>query len=422
MTGAPGPGTGRMNAELVVVGNEITRGLTVDTNSAYLGRELESLGIAVARKTAVGDDRRAIAGAVRAALHRADLVLCTGGLGPTCDDITKAAVAGLFRSRLSLDRSVLRSVERRFARRGVPMPPVNRCQALVPDQAAVLHNPQGTAPGLLFAKGRRLAALLPGVPREVQAIWMSSLRRIVAGLPGRAMVVHATLRAFGLPESAIAEQLASVEADLLAGELAYLPGTHGVDLRLTLSGTDRRRLQARLSGIERDIRAALGPVVYGRGDETMAAVAGSLLRRRRLSVALAESCTGGLASDRLTDVPGSSAYFAGSVVAYGNPVKTRTLGVSADTLRRYGAVSAQTAREMARGVRAKLRADVGVAITGIAGPSGGTRDKPIGLVCFAVAGPAGVASDVRRFLGTRRVIKELAANTALDLLRRYLLE
>ncbi|MCU0607595.1 MAG: competence/damage-inducible protein A [Candidatus Edwardsbacteria bacterium] len=411
-----------MKAELVVIGNEIIRGLTVDANSAYLGRELESLGVAVMRTTAVGDDRRAIAGAVRGALRRADLVLCTGGLGPTCDDVTRAAVAGFFRSRLSPDRSVLRSIEARFARRGVPMPAVNSCQALVPDKASVLRNPQGTAPGLLFANGRKRVALLPGVPREMRAIWQTSLRRIVAAMPGRATVVHATLRAFGLPESAIAERLERVEAGLAPGELAYLPGTHGVDLRLTLSGTDRRKLRTRLSGIERDIRTALGLAIYGRDGDTMAAVAGSLLTRRTLTVALAESCTGGLVGDRLTDVPGSSAYFAGSVVAYANSVKSRSLGVSPATLRRHGAVSVETAREMARGVRRQLPAAIGVAVTGIAGPGGGTKDKPVGLVCFAVAGPYGTASDTRRFLGTRRVIKELAASTALDLLRRYLLE
>ncbi|MRR10322.1 nicotinamide-nucleotide amidohydrolase family protein [bacterium] len=303
----------------------------------------------------------------------------------------------------------------------MPTPAVNRCQALVPDGATVLPNPQGTAPGLLFARGTKRVALLPGVPREMLAIWRTSLRRIVQGMSGRATIGHATLRAFGLPESAIAERLGRVEAGLAPGELAYLPGTHGVDLRLTLSGSDRRALRKRLSGIERDIRTALGPVIYGRDDETMASVAGTLLGCRGMSVALAESCTGGLVGDRLTDIPGSSAYFTGSVVAYGNAVKTRTLGVSPATLRRHGAVSAETAREMARGVRAKLRADVGVAVTGIAGPGGGTRDKPVGLVCFAVAGPRGTVSETRRFLGTRWAIKELAANTALDLLRLYLI-
>lgn len=410
-----------MNAELVIIGNEIIRGLTVDTNSAYLGRELETLGIAVSRKTAVGDDPRAIRDAVSGALRRVGLAICTGGLGPTGDDVTKKAVAGLFRSPLVLDCEVLKYVVSRFTQRGIPMPAANREQAMVPDQAAVLHNPQGTAPGLLFFRGEKLVALLPGVPNEVRAIWQESLKHRLAGLSKGTVVECLTLRVFGLSESALAEKLALVEVQLAPGDLAYLPGTHGVDLRLTFTGTNRRALASKMRATAALIGRSLGDSVYGRNDETLASVCGALLREKGLTIALAESCTGGLASDRLTDVLGCSEYFAGSVVTYSNALKTSLLGVSAKTLKAHGAVSPATAREMALGARKRLGCDIGLAITGIAGPGGWSADKPVGLVYFAIVGPKGIMDEQRRFGGTRRINKELAANTALNLLRLYLL-
>ncbi|MDI6739071.1 MAG: competence/damage-inducible protein A [Candidatus Edwardsbacteria bacterium] len=411
-----------MQAELIIIGNEITQGFTLDTNSVFLGRELGGLGVIVSRKTAVGDDKRDIVGAVRAAMKRTDLVICTGGLGPTCDDVTKKAVARMFGSRLVLNRDVLQHIESRFALRGISMPAVNRGQAMVPDKASVLHNTQGTAPGLLFTKGRKRVALLPGVPHEMRAIWRESLRTLISELTGRRAVACLTLRTFGLPESALCQKLEPVEALLTPGELAYQPGAGGVDLRLTFSGKNRRMLAAKLHDVADRIVRILGQAVFGRDEETLASVVGALLKEKNCTVTLAESCTGGLVSDRLTDVPGSSDYFIGSVVAYSNALKIRLLGVSGETLRSHGAVSTATAREMARGAQKRLGSDIGLGVTGIAGPSGGTSEKPVGLACFGITGPKGTVVEERRFLGTRRIIKELSANTALNLLRLYLLK
>lgn len=407
-------------AGILTIGNEVIYGQILDGNAAFLGRQLQGLGFEVGWRRTVGDRISDIKEAVVSGLSSCDILLATGGLGPTSDDLTRRAAAQLFCSKLVLDRSLLQDIERRFAARGLKMPACNRCQALVPDKARALPNPQGTAPGLLFRRGPKLAVFLPGVPRELEAIWEQTLKPMLWDKAGR-RTVGATLRTFGLAESALADRLRSLERALPKGCLAYLPSYRGVDLRLTFHGGSQKEAESKCRLAVRRIEGILGDRIYGRDSDTMEQVLGRLLLDRKLTVGVAESCTGGLIADRLTDVPGSSGYFWGGVVAYDNSAKTRLLGVRRETLKKHGAVSRQTALEMAGGGRRRFGCDLCLAATGIAGPGGAVPGKPVGLVFLAVSDPYGQAVVEKRFVGSRRIIKEWAAQSCLDLARRYLL-
>ncbi len=407
-------------AGILTIGNEVLYGQVLDGNAAFLGRELQALGFTVSWRRTVGDRIPDIMEAVRSGTDRCGLVLATGGLGPTSDDVTRKAVARLFRARMALDRRVLGGIRRRFALRGLRMPACNRVQAMVPAGAEVLPNPQGTAPGLLLRRRGRILALLPGVPRELEAIWSGSLRPMLAGKCGQRTAI-VTVRTFGLPESAVADRLRPIDRALPRGCLAYLPSYRGVDLRLTMTGSTVDQARMRAEAAAGRIERALGEAVYGHGQETMEQAVGRLLSERRLSVFTAESCTGGLIADRLTDVPGSSAYFWGGVTAYDNRAKVKLLDVKKWTLEKHGAVSRQSAAEMAAGGRRRSGCGLCLAATGIAGPSGAVPGKPVGLVFLAVSGPYGDIVKKRRFAGSRRTIKEWAAQSCLDLARRYLL-
>lgn len=409
----------KLKAGVLTIGNEVICGQILDGNAAFLGRELQALGCRVAWRRTVGDIIPEIIEAMIDGLDACDILLTTGGLGPTSDDVTRQAAARLFRSKLVLDQTLLEGIQKRFAQRGLAMPPCNRRQALVPDKAEALPNPQGTAPGLVFRRGSKLLILLPGVPRELEAIWNQSLRPMLAGKSGGRVVVE-TLRTFGLAESALAEKLQTLEKKLPRGCLAYLPSYKGVDLRLTFFGKSKGAAEANCRSTVRRLVRILGDRIYGRGQETMEQVVGRALSERRLTIFTAESCTGGLIADRLTDVPGSSKYFFGGIIAYSNRLKSKLLGVRPETLKRHGAVSRQTALEMARGGRRRYGCDLCLAVTGIAGPSGAVPGKPVGLVFLALSGPYGETVLERRFVGSRRTVKEWAAQSGLDLARRYL--
>jgi nicotinamide-nucleotide amidase len=409
-----------MKAVIITIGNELLSGLTVDTNSAYLGRELGSLGIPVCRRMAVGDNPRDIIEAVELGLKSEDLVICTGGLGPTSDDITLGVLARHFKQKLALDQSILDHISSRFASRGVRMPACNKKQAMIPQKARALFNSQGTAPGILFQLHRKKLILLPGVPREVKALWQESIKSGLERAPGRRYIVSTALRTTGIAESALAEKLAGLEKTLQPGVLAYLPGHLGVDLRITLRGGDRKALAQQASRILNRMNKALTPHVYGRDGRTLEETVGLILKKKGLSLALAESCTGGLVGDRITNVSGSSRYFKGGAVAYSNRIKQKLLGVKPKTIREHGAVSADTVREMALGARKAFQSDIGLSVSGIAGPDGGSDLKPVGLVFIGISGPKGIKTTEKRLLGPRRQIKEMAAQTALNELRLYL--
>jgi nicotinamide-nucleotide amidase len=407
--------------EVVTVGTELLLGLTPDSNAAEIGRALAAAGIEVVRHTTVADRADAIGAAVQGALQHAAVVLTTGGLGPTRDDVTKVAVAELLGRRLVPDPGVLAALEDRFRRLGRPMPAANRSQAEIPEGATVLPNPRGTAPGLWLEGGDgRVVIMLPGVPHEMRGLLHEQvLPRLMRATPGR-VVRSRGLRTTGVPESAIAERLAGME-DLIAPlTLAYLPGPAGVDLRVTAWALEPAQADRRLAAAIDRITPLLGADLYGEEPTDLAAVALAALRARGKRLGVAESCTGGLVGGRLTAVPGSSDTFVGAVVAYDNDVKTGLLGVAPELLQGHGAVSEPVVLAMAEGAARLFHTDAAVAVTGIAGPSGGSSEKPVGTVWLA-ARDGERARAVRRVLpGDRAEIRERAAQAVLDLLRRLL--
>ena len=380
-----------MDVELVTVGTELLLGFTVDTNGAEIGRALAAAGVRVARRTAVPDDVAAIRDAVAAALRRTGAVITTGGLGPTADDITKSAVAALFGARLVFDPAVWASLEARFARFGRVPTANNRGQAEVPEGADVLPNRWGTAPGLWLEGAPGLVVMLPGVPVEMRNLLSSAVLPRLAARGGAGVIRSVTVRTTGIAESTLAERLGDVDERIAPLSLAYLPGLGSVDLRVTAWNLPADEADRRLADAAALLAERAGEHAYGGGDDDLAAIVLAELRRRRLTIAVAESCTGGLLGGRLTTVPGSSSQFLGGIVAYADQAKQRLLGVPADLLAASGAVSEPVAREMALGAIRALDADVAVSLTGIAGPDGGTPEKPVGTVWLGFALPGGSA-------------------------------
>ncbi len=411
--------------EIVAIGHELLLGETVNTNAAWLGRRLAGAGIRVVRRAVVGDVAGDIHEAVRDALERTGAVLCTGGLGPTRDDLTKPVVAALFGRELVLDEALLERVRERFTRRGIEMPASNRSQAEVPAGATVFPNPRGTASGLALEDGRGFVVLLPGVPSEVHALLDGSvLEWLVRRFPDRAgPLLHRQVRTTGIAESILAERIDDITTSLAPLTLAFLPHASGVDLRLTAWGDmPEAEARSRLDAAADALAGRLARWVYARDDQDMVDAVAAHLTARGLRLALAESCTGGLIAKRITDRPGASDFLVAGIVSYANEAKTALLGVRPETLAAHGAVSGETAREMVEGVRRATGAAAGIAVTGIAGPDGGSEEKPVGTVWVAAA--LGERMEVARYqlLGDRSEIRERAAQAALALLLRLLRE
>jgi len=423
-----------VDGEILTVGTELLLGLTVDTNAADLGRALAAAGVRVLRRTSVGDDGERIRDALRAALERVPLVLVSGGLGPTRDDLTKHAVAEVMGKPLRHDPVILAHLEELYRKRGIHrMPEANRSQADVPDGATVLPNRWGTAPGLWIEDGGgRVVVLLPGVPQEMRGLVehevLPRLRQRVADAdardPAEAGVVRSrVLRTTGIAESALADQLGDPARFLPRHvTLAWLPSYDGTDLRLTAWRLPAAEADAALEAGVQALRPKLGPVCYGEGDADLAEVVLDLLGRKGARLAVAESCTGGLIGARVTAIPGSSRVFRGGAVAYDNDVKLGVLGVSAETLAAHGAVSEAVAREMAAGAARLFDTDAAVAVTGIAGPSGAVAGKPVGTVWIAVSWREQVRAFTHVLPGTRDAVRRRAAQWALDYLRRVVAE
>jgi nicotinamide-nucleotide amidase len=413
-----------MDLEVVTVGTELLLGFTLDKNAADIALALAPLGVRVVRRTTVADDAAAIQGAVSDSLDRTRFVIVTGGLGPTRDDITKRAVAELYAAPLELDEAYLQVLRNRFSKLGRgPMPETNRSQAEVPRGAVVLPNPRGTAPGLWLEDTTGVAVLLPGVPQEMRALLKREVvPRIQQGreaLPGgQSTVVRSrTLRTTGVSESALSEQIADLCDNLGQISLAYVPGVSGVDLRLTTWQLPDKQADDRLAQAVGTLRPVLGRSFYGEGDVELAAVLLQQLRLSGLRLATAESCTGGLIGAKLTEVPGSSDAYAGGVVCYSAESKTRDLTVPEVLLQQHGAVSEPVVRAMVDGVCGRFRTETGVAVTGIAGPGGGTPEKPCGTVYIAARWGDRLESAGRWFPGERYEVRQRSAQAALDLLR-----
>jgi nicotinamide-nucleotide amidase len=409
-----------VSAAIVAIGSEMLGPLRQDTNSLWLSARLEEVGIPVVRKSIVGDDPALVVAELAFAAAAARYVFTTGGLGPTADDVTVAAAASWLGARLERNEAFLARMRERFARRGFAMPACNEKQADFIVGARVLENPRGTAPGFWVDREGFEVVILPGVPSEMKEIMeatvLPELKARAAGVVGRRRV----LRIAGMGESAVEELVAPVYAKWKDDPVTILASPGEVQLHLAVRGL-AEEAEERLAALEADFRAALGSRIFGEDGEDLARVVGRLLRDSGRTVAFAESCTGGMVASLVTDVPGSSAYFLGGVVTYADAAKGSLLDVDADTLRRFGAVSEQTARAMARGVRERFGADVGVSVTGIAGPDGGTTEKPVGTVHFGLSARSGAEIAKKRlFVGDRAVVRRASSIQALEMLRRHL--
>jgi nicotinamide-nucleotide amidase len=414
-----------MRAHLLTIGDELLIGQTTNTNAAWLGEQLSLMGVKIDRVVTMPDEPDAIRTELDRAYADVPLVVTTGGLGPTHDDVTKRIVADYFGRAMHTDEELLERVRRYYDRRERGMPEEVTSLAQVPDGFELLENPVGTAAGLWYtdtsADRERLLAVLPGVPQEMKSIFSAAVEPRLEARADVRDVQHRTLRTTGIGESDLQATIGDL-SDWLDGDLrlAYLPSTSGVRLRITAHGTDPDDAQARIDALEAVLRERAGRYIYGTGDDTLEGVLGTMLRERGLTVATAESATGGLIGHRLTNESGSSDYFLGSVVSYANAVKVNGLGVSEADLEAHGAVSEPVARQMARGVRDALDADVAVSTTGIAGPTGGTKEKPVGTVWVGYADADTEHARCLHLTQDRHLNKALFATAALDMIRRQL--
>jgi nicotinamide-nucleotide amidase len=420
-----------MNVEIVTIGDELLLGFTIDTNSAHLARELSAIGVGIVHRASVGDNPADIAVAVGNALERTGAVITTGGLGPTADDLTKPSIAKLFGRGMYRDEAILDNMRARWARlrRTGAFPESNVAQAMIPEGATILPNQHGSAPGIwLEDDNGRWVAMLPGVPREMKGLLADELlprirERADAAARARGetltVIRSRTLRTTGIAESALADLLGDLARGVDGMGLAFLPNVDSVDLRVTSRGLPAAEADAALDAAVMKLRAAAGRYVYGEENADLAEIVLAALRRQGVRMAVAESCTGGMLGARITAVPGSSDVFLGGVLAYDNHVKRTLLQVSDRDLEEHGAVSGEVASTMAKSVRTMLGADIGIGITGVAGPGGGTAAKPVGMVWVALDG-IGTEARCLRLFGTREEVRQRAVQASLDMVRRAL--
>ena len=413
----------QVSAEIVTVGTELLLGHLIDTNSAYLGQKLAEIGINVYFKSSVGDNDERLLNVLRQAASRADVIIITGGLGPTVDDITKNAVVKLLDRKLILNEKVLDKIRGFFAARKVRMAQNNVSQALVPSGAVVIENNNGTAPGLrLQDDNGKYYILMPGVPREMKRMTEESvLPFLKETFRLQETIKSRTLKCFGLGESTVDEKINDIFVNSTNPTIALLASHTEVKIRLTSKAKSEAAAEESIKIVEKEILRRLGDNIFAADDGSMESAVAALLTEKKLTLSVAESCTGGLITDKLTDIPGASAFLKLGIVCYSNASKEEQLKVPATALTMFGAVSRQVAGEMAMGAKKLALTDLALAVTGIAGPGGATEDKPVGLVYIALSTPTGLQTQEFRFSGDRVKIKEQSAQTALDMLRRYLI-
>ncbi|MFQ5866543.1 MAG: competence/damage-inducible protein A [bacterium] len=425
-----------MKVELVSVGTELLKG-KINTDIAFLGEKLDSIGLTIERETTVGDDREKIESVLREALNRSDIIITTGGLGPTFDDLTREAMARVLKKKLIFDRQVMHQIAGHFAKRDLEMPKENERQAYIIESARVIPNKVGTAPGMVVERRTKTRSkskvqkvsiiMLPGPPREMRPMVEEVVLPYLKERYERKILKKCVLHICGLTESSVYEKIKGVveiEQRMEGGILRFSILAHltTIDVEISGEGENGLLVDEMLHKARQEIYDCLGDYIYGQDEDTLESVVGGLLLRNRLTLAVAESCTGGLIGDRITDVAGSSLYFKEGIVAYNNEAKVRILGVKDETLNEFGAVSRETALEMARGAQRISGTDIGLGTTGIAGPTGGTAKKPVGLIYIALVWPERGVEICRefRFSGQRREVKESTVASALDFLRTAL--
>ena len=408
-----------MRAEIIAIGSELLTPYRLDTNSLFLTAELNQLGIRVTHKSVVGDSIEDMRASFAHAMERSQLIVACGGLGPTDDDRTRETVADLLGRKLRTNTAILNHIQERFAKRGRPMPEINARQALVPEGATVLANPRGTAPGLWLESNGHIVVLLPGVPAELHAIFETEVKPRLKRFAGDEKLYSRELRILGLPESEVEQRVRPLYAIYPEIETTILAAITGIQLHPSIWSNDAHYAEKMLDEITERMALSLGEHLYSTTGEPLEEICARVLTENHATIALAESCTGGMVAEKLTNIAGSSSYFVGGVVCYSNELKTNLVGVPAELIKAKGAVSAEVALALAMGIRKQTGATIGIGITGIAGPGGGTPEKPVGLVHIALADKDGAKDMAHHFFGDRERIRQQAALTALDTVRRY---
>lgn len=411
------------NCEVITIGDELLIGQVIDTNSAWIGQELNKIGLEIVQKTAISDSREHIIAALDSAKTRANIILMTGGLGPTKDDLTKYTLAQYFNCGFRTDETVRQHVTEIFKKFNRPILDINLQQADVPEICETIFNELGTAPGMWFEVEGRIYVSMPGVPYEMKAMMQNFVLPRIKKLGEHRHIIHKTLVSVGIGESFLSKKIEDIENSLPPHiKLAYLPNYNIVRMRLTGKGADKAELQQEIDTFTKKIYGKVGEYIAIDEDTPMQEVVGRLLKQNNKTIATAESCTGGFIAHLLTSIAGSSVYYKGSVISYDNSVKVEQLEVEQNILDTVGAVSQETVEQMVVGVMKKLKADYAVATSGVAGPGGGTEEKPVGTVWIAVAKEGKIESKKYKFHGTRQAIIERSAIMALDMVRKLILE
>ncbi len=412
-----------MKAYLISIGDELLIGQTINTNVAFIGSLISDINIEIIKSTVIGDDHKSILDEFGLASSKADIIICTGGLGPTNDDITRNAVVQYFKTELVHNDEVIEDIKSMLKRRGRELKKTHEDQAMVPKIADVIRNENGTAPGYWIEEDKKIFIVMPGVPYEMKAMMNNYVIPKLIETIGepKEFIKKVTLQTTGLPESVLAERLGDPDELLSGAQLAFLPNQYGVRLRVTVRSSSEETANNQLLEIEQKIRSKVGRFIYGRGDENLEEVVGRLLKERELRISVAESCTGGGLADRITNINGSSSYFERGVVTYSNAAKVEILKVNEDVMMEKGAVSAEVAMQMAEGIKSISGSDIGVSLTGIMGPTGGVANKPVGTVFIGYCDDK-VCTAKRFQFGEDRILnKNRATQAALDMVRRSLL-
>jgi nicotinamide-nucleotide amidase len=412
-----------MKAYLISIGDELLIGQTINTNVAFIGNLVADINIEILKSTVIGDELKIILDELELASLKADIIICTGGLGPTHDDVTRNVFVQYFKTELVQNQEALEDIKNMLKRRGRELKKSHEDQAMIPKIAAIIRNENGTAPGYWIEKGNKIFIVMPGVPYEMKAMMINHvIPKLIEtiGLPSE-FIKKITLQTTGLPESVLAERLGNIEDLLKGAQLAFLPNQFGVRLRVTTKSEIEENANNHLLEIEQKIRNKVGRFIYGRDDENLEDVVGRLLKERDLRIAVAESCTGGELADRITNISGSSSYFERGIVTYSNAAKVELLKVNEDVILEKGAVSMEVALQMAEGIKSTSGADIGISLTGIMGPTGGLPNKPVGTVFIGYC-DNGLCTAKRFQFGEDRILnKNRATQAALEMVRRSLL-